>query len=69
MKKSSLWAIYCQKNPQFAKEGEVTLTTRGLKKMFDTTWDIAYHEGEPEEEYSPIGDEEALNKLKSIFGW
>ena len=72
MKKSSLWAIYCQKNPQFAKEGEVTLTTRGLKKMFDTTWDICYEEGEPEEEqeeeYTPIDETEALNKLRSIFG-
>ena len=39
MTKSSLWAIYCRKNPKFAEDGEVTLTARGLRKMFDTTWD------------------------------
>jgi len=69
MKKEELWAIYIKKNPQFAQEGNVTLSTKGLRKPFDTTWDTAYHDGEPEEDYSPVGDSEALNKLKSIFGW
>ena len=48
MTKSSLWAIYCRKNPKFAEDGEVTLTTRGLRKMFDTTWDTAFYDGEDE---------------------
>lgn len=68
MKKEELWAIYVKKNPQFAKEGNVTLSTKGLRKLFDTTWDICYEEGEPEEEYTPIDETEALDKLKSIFG-
>jgi hypothetical protein len=68
MKKEELWTIYVKKNPPFAGKGNITLSTKGLRKLFDTTWDIAYHEGEEEIEYSPIGDEEALNKLKSIFG-
>jgi hypothetical protein len=70
MKKSSLWAIYCRKYPQFAKDGEITLTTKGLRKLFDTTWDTAYYDGEPEEEITFPQEEEseALNHLKKIFG-
>ena len=69
MKKEELWAIYIKKNPQFAKEGNVTLSTKGLRKLFDTTWDTAYHDGVEEIEYQPAEGEEALDKLKSIFGW
>ena len=68
MKKEELWAIYVKKNPQFAQEGNVTLSTKGLRKLFDTTWDICYEEGEPEIEYQPVDGEEAIDKLKSIFG-
>ena len=70
MKKSSLWAIYCRKYPQFAKDGEITLTTKGLRKFFDTTWDTAYYDGEPDEEiaFPPEEESEALNHLKKIFG-
>jgi hypothetical protein len=67
MKKSSLWAIYCRKYPQ---DGEITLTTKGLRKFFDTTWDTAYYDGEPEEEITFPQEEESetLNHLKKIFG-
>ena len=69
MKKSELWAIYCRKYPQFAQEGEITLTTKGLRKMFDTTWDTAYHDGEAEEEdYFDPDTATNLDMLKSIFG-
>jgi hypothetical protein len=70
MKKSSLWAIYCRKYPQFAQEGEITLTTKGLRKFFDTTWDTAYYDGEPDEEITFPQEEEseAVNHLKKIFG-
>jgi hypothetical protein len=70
MNKSSLWAIYCRKYPQFAQDGEITLTTKGLRKFFDTTWDTAYYDGEPEEEITFPQEEEseALNHLKKIFG-
>jgi len=70
MNKSSLWEFYVQKNPQFAKEGEITLTTKGLRKMFDTTWDIAYREGESKKrdylDPDSMGD---LDALKSLFGF
>jgi hypothetical protein len=69
MKKSSLWDIYVRKYPQFAQEGEITLTTKGLRKMFDTTWDTAYHDGEPEEEdYFEPGSSDAVEAFKQIFG-
>ena len=70
MKKSSLWAIYCRKYPKFAMDGEITLTTKGLRKFFDTTWDTAYYDGEPDEEITFPQEEEseALNHLKKIFG-
>jgi hypothetical protein len=70
MKKSSLWAIYCRKYPQFAQDGEITLTTKGLRKLFDTTWDTAYYDGEPEEEITfPKEDESAaVEQLKKLFG-
>jgi hypothetical protein len=68
MKKEKLWAIYVEKNPQFAGKGNVTLSTKGLRKLFDTTWDIAYQEGEEEIEYSPICDDQAVEKLRSILG-
>ena len=53
MKKSQLWKIYVAKNPSFAGEGNVTLSARGLRKMFDQTWDLAFHEGEEENEPPP----------------
>jgi hypothetical protein len=69
MKKSTLWAIYVKKYPKFAQEGEITLTTKGLRKFFDTTWDTAYHDGEPEEEdYLDPDTATNLDMLKSIFG-
>jgi hypothetical protein len=69
MKKSSLWAIYCRKYPQFAQDGEITLTTKGLRKFFDTTWDTAYYDGEPEEEITCAREleSEAINHLRNIF--
>jgi hypothetical protein len=69
MKKSSLWAIYCRKYPQFAQDGEITLTTKGLRKFFDTTWDTAYYDGEPEEEITCAREleSEVINHLRNIF--
>lgn len=69
MKKSDLWDIYVRKYPKFAQEGEITLTTKGLRKFFDTTWDAAYYEGEPEkEDYFEPGSHDAVETFKQIFG-
>lgn len=41
MTKNQLWLLYCAKNPSFAQGGNVTLSSAGLKKLFDQTWDKA----------------------------
>jgi hypothetical protein len=68
MTKSELWAIYCRKNPKFAEDGEITLTTRGLRKMFDVTWDTAFYDGDEEpcapKEYSSP----SVETLMKAFG-
>ena len=70
MKKSELWAIYTKKYPQFAGEGNVTLSAKGLQKLFNQTWDYAYYEGEPEkEDYLRPECKDPLATLEKIFGF
>lgn len=45
MTREELWEAYTTRNPQFAKKGNVTLSTDGLKRLFEQTWDLAYNEG------------------------
>jgi hypothetical protein len=68
MKKSQLWKIYTAKNPAFERDGNVTLSTRGLRKLFEQTWDLAYHEGEEENEHAPVTDSKGVDDLMKIFG-
>ena len=67
MTKKELWKIYAARNPTFDGEGTVTMTAAGLRKMFDTTWDVAFHDGEDEqiERVPPSGN---LDALKQMFG-
>ncbi len=69
MKKSQLWKIYCAKNPAFERDGNVTLSTRGLRKLFDQTWDLAFYEGEDESEKAPVNDSKGVDDLRKIFGF
>ena len=70
MTKNQLWAIYVKRNPSFEGEGNVTLSKRGLRKLFDTTWDAAYFDGEEHsgETNDMMGDSIAVEQLKSVFG-
>jgi hypothetical protein len=68
MTKAELWKVYVDRNPSFEGEGNVTLSKRGLRKLFDTTWDTAYFDGE-EEGYQDTFDSAKLEQLKSIFGF
>jgi hypothetical protein len=68
MKKSQLWKIYVAKNPSFAGDGNITMSARGLRKLFDQTWDYAYHEGEDENEAPPVTDSKGVDDLRKIFG-
>jgi len=70
MTRSQLWKIYVKRNPSFAGDGNVTMTARGLRKMFETTWDVAYFDGEIESDGSYCRDQpnDQVEALKSIFG-
>ena len=68
MKKSELWKVYVARNPSFAGNGNVTLSAAGIRKLFDQTWDIAYEEGEPEEQRYPGDKNFAVEDLMNIFG-
>ena len=72
MTKEQLWKIYSRKNPSFNGDGNVTMTAKGLRKLFDTTWEIAMYDGEEEfvEKTSQNFQQESasLDMLKSIFG-
>jgi len=68
VKKSQLWKIYVAKNPSFAGDGNITMSARGLRKLFDQTWDYAFHEGEDEIEHTPVNDSKTVDDLRKIFG-
>jgi len=68
VKKSQLWKIYVAKNPSFAGDGNITMSARGLRKLFDQTWDFAFHEGEDENEAPPVTDSKGVDDLRKIFG-
>ena len=71
MTKKQLWKIYVKRNPSFDGDGNITMSAKGLRKLFDTTWDTAYYEGE--EEYVEKLDQNyqqesaSVEFLKSIF--
>ena len=67
MTKKELWKIYSKRNPSFDSENTVTMTAAGLRKMFDTTWDIAFHDGE-EEPMERVPNMGNMDALKQIFG-
>jgi hypothetical protein len=74
MTREELWARYVERNPVFDRGGMVTLSARGLKKMFDTTWAIAsrsateqFDEPEDEGETRAAGDSRAFDHLFKTF--
>jgi hypothetical protein len=70
MTRSQLWKIYVKRNPSFDGDGNVTMTARGLRKMFETTWDVAYFDGEIESDVPYRRDQpnDQVEALKSMFG-
>ena len=71
MTKEELWKVYSNKNPSFNGRGNVTMSAKGLRKLFDTTWDVAMYDGEEEGEDEPRSHHSSsasLDSLKSIFG-
>ena len=70
MTREQLWKIYTKRNPSFDGDGNVTMTTRGLRKMFETTWDVAYFDGEmePKGSYRQHQPNDSVDALKRILG-
>ena len=67
MTKRELWKIYAKRNPSFDGTGNVTLSAAGLRKMFETTWEIAMYDGEEEPTYKHPASPN-IDALKHIFG-
>ena len=67
MTKKELWKIYSKRNPSFDGEGNVTLSASGLRKMFETTWEVAMYDGEEEPTYKQPSSPN-VDALKQIFG-
>jgi len=67
MTKRELWKIYSKRNPSFDGEGMITLSAAGLRKMFETTWEVAMYDGE-EEPSSKQPASGNIDALKHIFG-
>ena len=77
MTKQQLWSKYVDKNPSFDEFGTITMSARGLRKLFNQTWDVAFESGlkqefedDDEDEYpEPIKHSpEAMNIFNTIFG-
>jgi hypothetical protein len=77
MSRDELWRKFAERNPSFDGEGSVTLSARGLRKLFRQTWDFAYEAGASGEgddtdgtEAVPPGvrDDSKLEELMRMFG-
>lgn len=71
MTKNELWNIYVKRNPSFNGNENITMSAKGLKKLFDTTWDTAFYKGEEEDENIEQNFQQqsaSVDMLRSIFG-
>jgi hypothetical protein len=78
MSRDELWRKFAARNPSFDGDGAVTLSARGLRKLFRQTWDFAYEaglSGEPDDmdgtEAAPPGgvrDDSKIEELMRMFG-
>jgi hypothetical protein len=79
MTRDELWRKFAERNPSFDGEGSVTLSARGLRKLFAQTWDFAYEAGASGEGAddadgagavppSEVGDDSKLSELMRMFG-
>lgn len=75
MSREELWRKFAERNPSFEGDGSVTLSARGLRKLFRQTWDFAYEAGAAGEQDgaesappSGVGDDSKLAELMRMFG-
>lgn len=45
MTKIDLWITFVKRNPSFEGDGNITLSKAGLRKLFETTWEVAEERG------------------------
>ena len=68
MTKDRLWNEFCRKNPHFLDEGQPSrLTVRGLKKLFDQTFEAGVREGERETRAEGVFMQ-SVESFRSVFG-
>jgi hypothetical protein len=67
MTRSQLWKIYVKRNPSFDGDGNVTMSARGLRKMFETTWDVALGNATIRGHNDDLRDNQ-FEALKRVFG-
>jgi hypothetical protein len=79
MSREELWRKFAERNPSFDGDGMVTLSARGLRKLFRQTWDFAYEAGASDgtegnadgtEAVPPssVGDDSMVEGLMRRFG-
>lgn len=70
MNKDLVWAKYVKGNPSFGGDGNVTMSAKGLRKLFNQTWDLAFQAGlDYEEEPREFkGNPAAMHIFNTIFG-
>jgi hypothetical protein len=70
MTKDALWKQYVERNPNFegVPSGNVTMTRRGLKKLFDQVWEVAHRKGVQEGRTSELVKAEVNSLFGRIFG-
>jgi hypothetical protein len=79
MSKEKLFEYYLLKNPALLDQivdGRVVMSSRGFKKFFETTYDVAYKQGfnqEPDSnKFEPVpvsnSDSKNLKDILNLFG-
>ncbi len=79
MSKEKLFEYYLLKNPALLNQivdGRVVMSSKGFKKFFETTYDVAYKEGICGEAYTeeipartaPGQESQSLKDLLNLFG-
>lgn len=66
MTKEELWEAYVTRNPKFVYGDKVTMSTRGLRKLFEQTWDKAYTQGGKDALQTPQNSSDS-NRGENLF--
>jgi len=62
MTKQELWLIYVNRNPSFEGGENILISPKGLKKLFDQTWELAQEAAKKEKKLDSGGLFDSLFK-------